>query len=431
MLMEVAESPKEYRRPVIAAWLGWLMDGYVTIAYLIQLGVIAPLFFPGKLFDLYFFYFVINGAARALGSFVLGNFIGDRIGRRRMIVITVVLFSISSFSIGLLPTYYHVGIMATISIGILLFFMGLFAGAEYGGGAALSMENVPKEKRNLIGAFVQSGFGVGYAILSLVYALLTSLLRSSYSIYGWRILFFTTAIIGLIALVVRKYSSESPVFQEYVKKEKVEKWPLLRLFRDRWRAVIATITIAGSLLFLNSITLSLYPTILETVDFFGKSISGVALFFINAISIGGVILGGFIAGRSLKRLSFMLIYTLMFLVVSAAIVSFVFRNNLLLVSAAFSAQAFFEAMIFSTLPAFLTEVFSKRFRTTAVGSVYNIGSMIGSIGIFVVPYYAGIYGWSTVWSIAVVIFSLILIAGVSLSIGSYSREIKSGDLIVD
>ncbi|MCL4335585.1 MAG: MFS transporter, partial [Candidatus Thermoplasmatota archaeon] len=247
----------------------------------------------------------------------------------------------------------------------------------------------------------------------------------------WRILFFTTAIIGLIALVVRKYSSESPVFQEYVKKEKVEKWPLLRLFRDRWRAVIATITIAGSLLFLNSITLSLYPTILETVDFFGKSISGVALFFINAISIGGVILGGFIAGRSLKRLSFMLIYTLMFLVVSAAIVSFVFRNNLLLVSAAFSAQAFFEAMIFSTLPAFLTEVFSKRFRTTAVGSVYNIGSMIGSIGIFVVPYYAGIYGWSTVWSIAVVIFSLILIAGVSLSIGSYSREIKSGDLIVD
>lgn len=431
MLMEVTESPKEYRRPVIAAWLGWLMDGYVTIAYLIQLAVIAPLFFPGKLFDLYFFYFVINGAARALGSFVLGNFIGDRIGRRRMIVITVILFSVSSFSIGLLPTYYHVGIMATISIGILLFFMGLFAGAEYGGGAALSMENVPKEKRNLIGAFVQSGFGVGYAILSLVYALLTSLLGSSYAVYGWRILFFTTAIIGLIALIVRKYSSESPVFQEYVKKEKVEKWPLLRLFRDRWRAVVATITIAGSLLFLNSITLSLYPTILETVDLFGKSVSGVALFFINAISIGGVILGGFIAGRSLKRLSFMLIYTLMFLVVSAAIVSLVFRNNLLLVSAAFSAQAFFEAMIFSTLPAFLTEVFSKRFRTTAVGSVYNIGSMIGSIGIFIVPYYAGKYGWSIVWSIAVVIFSLILIAGVSLSIGSYSREVKSGDLIVD
>ncbi len=434
--MEIYPERSVARRAILASWLGWLMDGYISIAYLVQASYFIGLFFPKGLGILYYLFFVFSGAVRALGSAVLGNYIGDKLGRRKMMVVTVSVFSASGASIGLLPTYTQAGLLAPILLGVLLVIMGLFAGAEYGGGTALSMENIPPEKRNLVGAFVQGGFGTGYAILAVVFFLLSSHLSTAqYISYGWRVLFLSSGIVGLITLLVRRITSETRVFEEAKEQGEIAKAPLLSFLREQWIAVLSVLLITGSLLFVNTATFSLYPTLLSVVNGFSGPTVGESLILINALSVVAVVLGGFIASRSRKKMPYMLAYSIAFIAVSVAIASSTFSLNFATVTIGFILQGFVEGMIFSTLPAFLSEIFSKRFRTTGVGIVYNVGSAIGATALILIPFYSEVGGiWIhayPVWPISVLAASTILLAGIVLSWRLYEVKIEKKDAIVD
>ena len=300
--------------------------------------------------------------------------------------------------------------------------MGIFAGAEYGGGTALSMESVPAEKRNRYGAFVQSGFGVGYAILSGVFVLITLLTGPAYATIGWRILFLTTLIPGVLTFFIRSLTPESHVFEEAEKEGVIEKTPVLKMFREVWGRLAAVVMITAGLLYINAATFSLYPTILESVNGFSNAVSGLALAVINLISIAGVTLGGLFASRTRDRAGYILKYTVLFLVLSLPVDLFAFGRNMLLVMFVFSAQAFFEAMIFSTLPAFMSEAFSKRYRTTAVGFAYNLGSTFGAFALVIVPLTAMLVGWGTAWISNILIAGVLMVAGTALSFSLWSAR---------
>ena len=410
------------------------MDGYVTISYLIQFRTVSPLFFPASLSLFYFLAFGVNGVARALGSAVLGNFVGDRIGRKKMLVLTIGLFSLSTASLGLLPTYQQAGIVVSIAVFVLLFLMGIFAGAEYGGGTALSMESVPPEKRNLYGAFVQSGFGFGYAILAGTFTLIYILLGpAGYAAIGWRILFLSTLVPGVLTFFIRSFTPESQVFEDVERKGAVEKMPLLKMFREVYGRLAAVVMITAGLLYINAATFSLYPTILEKVNGFSNGVSGLALMIINIISIIGVILGGLFATRRRDRAGYILKYTVLFMALSLPVDLFAFGTDVFLVTAVFSVQAFFEAMIFSTLPAFMSEAFSKRYRTTAVGFAYNLGSTFGAFALVIVPVTAAFVGWGTAWISSIIVAGAVILAGtvLSLSIWSSKDSVQKYDLITD
>ncbi len=432
--MNVLAQYGNSRRIIFAAWLGWLMDGYVTISYLIQVRTVSPLFFPASLSLFYFLAFGVNGIARALGSAVLGNFIGDRIGRKRMLVMTIGLFSLSTASLGLLPTYQQAGIAVSFAVFILLFLMGIFAGAEYGGGTALSMESVPPEKRNFYGAFVQSGFGCGYAILAGVFTLIYLVTGpAGYSTIGWRILFLSTMVPGALTFFIRAFTPESQIFEETERKGAIEKTPLLKMFREVYGRLAAVVMITAGLLYINASTFSLYPLILETVNGFGNGISGIALTVINLISIVGVILGGFFATRTRDRAGYILKYTVLFMALSLPVDLIAFGSNVFFVMFAFSIQAFFEAMIFSTLPAFMSEAFSRRYRTTAVGFAYNLGSTFGAFALVIVPLTAAAIGWGTAWISNILAAGVLMIAGTALSLSIWSARDASEkrDLIME
>jgi len=138
---------------ILAAWGGWLMDGYTSIAYALVGLTIAPIFFPASLHLVgvvaTFAGFAVGALARSIGSLALGNFLGDRVGRKSMLVLTVLFFSVFSALKAVLPGYSEVGIISPILLYVVLFWEGFFGGAEYGGGTTLSMESVPAEKRNL------------------------------------------------------------------------------------------------------------------------------------------------------------------------------------------------------------------------------------------------------------------------------------------
>ncbi len=414
-------------RIVLAAWAGWLLDGYVTIAYALAAPIISRLFFPqlSPLAGLIATYmgFAANGVARPLGSALFGNYLGDKLGRRTMLVATVLGFSALGASRSLLPTYGQAGLLAPALLFAVLFVEGMFAGAEYGGGAALSMESVPPESRGVVGSFVQSGFGTGYFVVALVFSALSARFGPQMSTLGWRVLFATSAVPGAAAFALRYAVPESPVFEDMRRRGQVERMPLGRLVRESWRDLLAALMMTTGLLSVNGITFSLYPEIFTGYSGLGEAEAGLAVALVNLISLFGVWSGGFLLSYALRRRK------LAVLAFAAAFAAAIYPSSLAVleggwvgVLAGAGAQAFIEAMIFAPLPALLSEVFSKRYRASGAGVAYNGGLIVGSFAIPITLAASGYLGFPAAWIATMFAWTALLVAGAALSRETWSGE---------
>ncbi len=422
---------------VIAAWSGWLMDGYVSIAYLLMASYLAVVFFPssftGSLIAVVLG-LAVGSIARSIGSLVFGNFLGDKIGRRNMLMVTVVGFSVFSFAIGFLPTYTTAGYIAFGLLYMLLFIIGLFGGAEYGGGTALYAETVPAEKRGVIGAFVQSGFGTGFFVAAGVAAIIGSYYTTAQiTSFAWRIMFYTTLIPGIIALVSRLGARETPVFKEMVEKREIERTPIFKMIKEEPLPMIFAIFITTGLLYINSGTFSFYPILMGTgINNIPLVDSGLILVVANLVSLIGVWLGGFISTRIPGRRLAMMIFSAIFIVSLYPLTFYGVSTDVTTLYVVFSIQAFLEAMIFSTLPSFLAEKFSKRYRSTGVGFTYNAGAIIGGFAPTFILLSRSSLGLLNGWFLNLVIANVVLILGLALSAETWSKA-KAGarDIIHD
>ena len=422
---------------VIAAWSGWLMDGYVSIAYLLMASYLAVVFFPssftGSLIAVVLG-LAVGSIARSIGSLVFGNFLGDKIGRRNMLMVTVVGFSVFSFAIGFLPTYTTAGYIAFGLLYMLLFIIGLFGGAEYGGGTALYAETVPAEKRGVIGAFVQSGFGTGFFVAAGVAAIIGSYYTTAQiTSFAWRIMFYTTLIPGIIALVSRLGARETPVFKEMIEKREIERTPIFKMIKEEPLPMIFAIFITTGLLYINSGTFSFYPILMGTgINNIPLVDSGLILVVANLVSLIGVWLGGFISTRIPGRRLAMMIFSAIFIVSLYPLTFYGVSTDVTTLYVVFSIQAFLEAMIFSTLPSFLAEKFSKRYRSTGVGFTYNAGAIIGGFAPTFILLSRSSLGLLNGWFLNLVIANVVLILGLALSAETWSKA-KAGarDIIHD
>ena len=408
---------KQWTR-IIAAWSGWLMDGYVSISYAIVAATIAPIIFGPTKYALVatFLGFAVTSLSRVLGSLFFGNFLGDRLGRRKMLTVTVFGFSIFGFSIGFVPTFSQVGLLAPVIMYLLLFFVGFFAGAEYGGGAALASESAPPSKRNFVGAFVQSGYGVGYFIVSLVYSLMSLHFgQSLFNSTDWRYLFFSAIIPGMISLATRFGSLDSSVFTEMSEKKQISKHPILDLFRESPRALVFAIFITAGILYINSGTLSYYPTVMHDYLDLNDSSIGYFIALINLISLFGVWIGGFISLKFQARKLSMFFYSLIFTIFFYPLLLLGYSHNGTYIIIGFGFQSFLEAIIFASLPTFLAETFSKKYRSTAVGFSYNMGAVIGGFAPTIISVFEITSFSTTPWALNLLGGCAILLFGVFMS----------------
>ena len=205
---------------------------YATAAVL----VFPSLFFPasdpaaGRLASLATF--GIAFLARPIGSALFGHF-GDRIGRKTTLVAALLTMGLSTVAIGLLPTYSSIGVMAPLLLALCRFGQGLGLGGEWGGAVLLAIENAPAGKRAWYGMFPQLGAPVGFLFSGGVFLLLSRLLTDQqFFAFGWRIPFVSSAILVFVGLYVRLTITETPVFQNAVKKSERVKVPMLVVFRD-------------------------------------------------------------------------------------------------------------------------------------------------------------------------------------------------------
>jgi len=177
--------------------------------------------------------FAIAFIARPIGSVLFGHF-GDRVGRKTTLVAALLTMGVSTVTIGLLPTYNSIGIIAPLLLALCRFGQGLGLGGEWGGAVLLATENAPPGKRAWYGMFPQLGAPIGFVFSGGIFLLLSNFLSDEqFFAWGWRVPFLASATLVLIGLYVRLTITETPIFAEAMKKdEKRVKVPAFTVFRD-------------------------------------------------------------------------------------------------------------------------------------------------------------------------------------------------------
>ncbi|WP_458778745.1 MFS transporter [Arthrobacter sp. D3-16] len=184
---------------------------------------------------------------RPLGAVIAGR-LGDKVGRKAMLVFTLVLMGASTALIGLLPTYGQIGVWAPILLMVLRILQGFSAGGEWGGAALMAVEHAPRDKRGFWGAYPQIGVPVGMIIATLVLFLLRlSMSPEQFLEWGWRVPFLLSVVLIVVGYFIRSAVAESPVFKEMVERKRESATPLRQLLRtNKKRVLLAAVIFIGN-----------------------------------------------------------------------------------------------------------------------------------------------------------------------------------------
>lgn len=190
--------------------------------------------------------FGIAFVARPVGSALFGHF-GDRIGRKTTLVLALSTMGVSTVAIGVLPTYHTIGSAAPLLLAIFRFGQGLGLGGEWGGAVLLAIENAPAEKRALYGMFPQFGAPIGFFMSGGVFLALSHWMTDQQFLsFGWRVPFVASAVLVFLGLYVRLTLTETSVFQKALDRGEAKKLPMLTLFRNHTKALVAGILVCLS-----------------------------------------------------------------------------------------------------------------------------------------------------------------------------------------
>ncbi|MCX5143712.1 MULTISPECIES: MFS transporter [unclassified Streptomyces] len=176
--------------------------------------------------------FWVGFLARPIGGIIFGHY-GDRLGRKKTLVITLLMMGISTTAIGLLPSYASIGIAAPILLVAIRMVQGIGLGGEWGGSVLIASEHAPKGKSVLYGAFAQQGSPVGNTLSTLSFLAISQLPDAAFVSWGWRLPFLFSAALVIVGLIVRLKVAESPAMAALISKKKVVKLPLTEVLRTQ------------------------------------------------------------------------------------------------------------------------------------------------------------------------------------------------------
>ena len=245
-------TPADRRRVVFATVIGTTVEWYDFFIYASAAGLVfSQLFFqplgPQAAILLSFATVGVSFLFRPLGAFLAGH-IGDKYGRRVVLVLTLILMGAATALIGLLPTYAQIGMAAPIVLILLRVLQGISAGGEWGGAVLMAVEHAPRQKRGLFGASPQIGVPIGLLLASGILALMAVIAPGdAFFAWGWRVPFLLSIVLILIGYWVRRRVEESPVFVELAERRERSRMPIVQLFRKHALLVlIAALVFAGN-----------------------------------------------------------------------------------------------------------------------------------------------------------------------------------------
>ncbi|MDR7316612.1 metabolite/H+ symporter [Brevibacillus nitrificans] len=383
-------EPKEIRKAVIAGAIGNVLEMYDWAIYGLYASIISNQFFPATdptaSLLLTFAVFAVGFIMRPLGSLYFGP-LGDRVGRKKALSVSVIMMAIGTVLIGILPDYNQIGIAAPLLLVLARLIQGFSAGGEWGGSTTFLVEYAPKTKRGLYGSFQQVSTAGGVllaALVSLAFSL--AMTPETLESWGWRLPFIIGVVPGILGLYLRLKVDETPKFKEIEKVQEKVKMPLKEIVTKY------PIPLLKSIGFTIHWTVSYYIFINYMPAYMNKVLNlpystalavnvTVLVFFIMMIPIMGALSDRY--GRKPlligSCLGFIVLSYPMFLLIGKEGILFVLLPQLVL--------AIFESMYSGTGPTALAELFPTKVRNTALSVGYNLAvAIFGGTAPFIATY---------------------------------------------
>ncbi|GGE49756.1 MFS transporter [Pullulanibacillus camelliae] len=422
---------KSLKRTIMASIIGTVLEWYDYVLY----GTASALIFDKVFFPNFsgafgtlmaFATFAVGFIIRPLGGIIFGT-LGDKIGRKRVLMITIVLMGSATTLMGVLPTFDSIGYWAPILLVLLRALQGIGSGSEYAGAVITMAENAPVKRRGLYSSLPYVGVSIGLMLSSSLFGLMEKLPHSSFMAWGWRIPFLLSTLLVIFGLIIRSGMKETPVFESLKKEHKQVKLPLVTAFRTAPKEIV----IAWLISLTDTSFSYLYQTFLvayvvntlsmpESLTLTTLSILGIVqLFtipFFGALSdkVGRrwVLIGGTLTSAIFGFPLFWILNTkIPFLIVLSIIL----------------ASSVFRGAIVAAQASWFTELFNSKIRYTgfAVGREWPtvLAGLMPSFGSAVL-----IWSNNSTWGISLLIVVFSLLAFVAALVGPENSKLDLGEI---
>ncbi|SDZ28092.1 Sugar transporter [Micromonospora pattaloongensis] len=319
--------------------------------------------------------FAVGFVARPLGAAIIGHF-GDRIGRKSMLIITLLMTGGATFAIGLLPTYAAIGVAAPLLLVLLRLVQGFGVGGEWGGAVLIATENASPRRRALYGSFAQLGLPVGVLLSNLAFLAVSGMSDADFLSYGWRIPFIVSIVLVVVGFLVRSRLQDAPEFQEVKKEKAVSRVPIADLVRRQPRALIL-----ASLASIASPAVG-YTVIVYMLSY-GTTVVGFArttlltLILFSTVAWGGAIMASAVLADRFGSKRVFGIGVLTAVIWPLPMFALVSTGDTIAALIAFMVAAVVQGLMAGAQGGLFTEIFEVRTRYSGISIAYQLGGMIG------------------------------------------------------
>ncbi len=349
---------------------------------------------------------------RPVGGYLAGHF-GDRIGRKTVLIASLLVMGVATFLVGLLPTYDTMGVVAPLLLLLLRAIQGIGFGAEWGGAVLMAVEHAPEQRRGFFGSVPQIGIPAGLLLANGTFLASAALFEGD---WVWRVPFLLSIVMVAIGIWIRLGVSESPEFTEMKQNNEIHRQPALQVLRRDWRLILQVVCLrlaeTGGYYVTTSFVLSyvVLAGISEPTFVLWGTLAG------SALGLGSHLAYGALSDRIGRKRVFFIgsIFTILF-----GIPMFMLINTgaiIMIVIAVALSLLFSHDPIFAIESSWFSELFSRDVRSSGISLGYNGASLVAGVLPFVATALYGVMGW---WGAALLFIGLGIVSTIA---GSLTRE---------